>query len=198
MDSASISHVFNSYIEKRKINVSQEMFRKIISYCRKLEPKLKPELLDYLKPLYVNLRKMADRDKANAIPINLRNIEALIRLSEAHAKLRMSEYVEEQDFEQARKIFMFCLKQVGIENDSGMVDMSRLTEKVPTSHRGRITKLLEILQGIKSPNNEILEAHVYDACEKVGIEKYEVTTFLNELKQKGELIEKVRGVYRML
>ena len=93
---------------------------------------------------------------------------------------------------------MYCLKQVGIENDEGMLDMSRMTEKIPTSHRGRIVKLVEVLNKLSISDEELSQEHIYDACSKIGIEQYEVTAFINELKEKGELIEKRKGVFKLL
>ncbi len=199
IDSNSIDHVFNSFIQKRESKIDVSMFKKIISYCRKLRPVLTPEIIEYLKPLYVNLRKQSDREKSNAIPINLRNIEGIIRLSEAHAKLRLSDKVEKVDFEEARKIFMYCLKQIGIENEIGMIDMSRTTEKIPTSHRSRKMKILEIINELKDDTNNFIGEHlIYDKAGKFNIERYEVTTFLNELRNDGEILSPRRGIYQIL
>ena len=198
-DAASISHVFDSYITERVPDVNIDMYRKIISYCRKLKPKLKPSLIKHIKPIYINLRNRANREGSGAIPINLRNIEALIRLSEAHAKLRLSEWVEEEDFIVAKDLFMYCLKQVGIEDETGMIDMSRSTEKIPTSHRGRIDKILGIVRDLSDIYEEgIKEKEIYDIAKAYNIEKYEATTFLNELKRNGDIIEKTRGVWKLL
>jgi len=122
-------------------------------------------------------------------------MEGLIRLSEAHAKIRLSEDVEKQDFEVAKRIFMYCLKQVGIDNETGMIDISRTTQKIPISKIGKVEKLFDILRELSEKlGKEIPYSEILEEGEKVNFKKWEVNDYLDELRKENKIFEPRRGV----
>lgn len=195
-DKKAVEHVFNMQTKSIEPEIPTLLFKKYISYCRKLKPQLKPELSEKLKNFYINLRQRSKSKDEQGLPINLRNMEGILRLSEASAKLRFSNEVEIQDFDVAKSIFMYCLKQVGIDNETGMVDTSRVTERVPISKRGKVEKLREILYnladrfGKEIPIEEILN-------KTTEFKSWEVSDFLGELNRLGEIIEIRKGVFML-
>lgn len=200
-DSNAVKHIFQSYKSKPIPDISPELFKKYVTYCKKLKPKLKDELEEMLANFYVNVRQSSSRQetKDKGIPVNLRNIEAIIRLAEAHAKLRLSEWVEKKDLDVAKEIFMFCIKQVGIDNETGLIDTSRMNSKIPASRRGKIETVLQLMHtlsekfGALIPFEEInKEAVVSD------IKNWEVFDFLEELKKGGRIYEPRKGYYQLL
>lgn len=200
-DENSITHVFQNMTEKRTPEIDNQLFKKYIYYCRKLTPKLKPELLNLFKDFYVNLRQRSESKETGekGLPINLRNIEGLIRLSEAHAKLRLSKFVEEQDVKVAKEIFMFCLKQVGIDSETGLIDQSRITKKIPDSKRGKLMELLTMLDGLSQRiGNLIPYQEIAIEAEKKEIKKMELNDFLEELKRTGQIYEPRGGYFSVL
>lgn len=74
---------------------------------------------------YVDMRKVGSgRGMVSAYP---RQLESLIRLAEAHAKVRFSERVEPVDVEEARRLHREALKQSATDPRTGFVDISILT-----------------------------------------------------------------------
>lgn len=200
-DENSITHVFQNMTEKRIPEIDNLLFKKYIYYCRKLTPKLKPELLNSFKDFYVNLRQLSENKETGdkGLPINLRNIEGLIRLSEANAKLRLSEFVEEQDVKVAKEIFMFCLRQVGMDSETGLIDQSRITKKIPDSKRGKLMEVLSMLEGLSQRiGNTIPYQEVIIEAEKREIKKNELNDFIEELKIKGQIYEPRKGYFSVL
>lgn len=61
----------------------------------------------------------------------------MIRLSEAHAKMRLSEVVEESDVEEAVRLIQSALKQAATDARTGLIDMGLLTEGTSASERKR-------------------------------------------------------------
>ena len=61
-----------------------------------------------------------------------RQLESLIRLSEAHAKMRLSNTVETEDVDEAWRLHREALKQSAIDPSSGKIDVSILTTGVRT------------------------------------------------------------------
>lgn len=76
------------------------LLRDYLAYSKEhIRPKLTQDSKDRLTTAYVDMRKIGSgRGQISAYP---RQLESLIRLSEAHAKLRLSETVDLQDVEEA-------------------------------------------------------------------------------------------------
>ena len=72
----------------------------------KCTPKLTEESSDLLSNYYVNDRKNYQQSKrGNDIPITVRQLEAIIRLSEALAKMSLSPIVTKKHVEEAHRLF---------------------------------------------------------------------------------------------
>lgn len=76
------------------------ILRDYIAYAKEqVHPKLSDEAAQKLIQAYVDMRKVGSgRGQISAYP---RQLESLIRLSEAHAKVRFSQIVEIEDVEEA-------------------------------------------------------------------------------------------------
>ncbi|CAK9298296.1 unnamed protein product [Gordionus sp. m RMFG-2023] len=85
--------------------LSQDMLRKYIMYAKeRIHPKLTTIDQDKIAKLYATLRK--ESMLTGSIPITVRHIESIIRLSEAHAKMRLRQYVNEDDVNMAIRIVL--------------------------------------------------------------------------------------------
>lgn len=74
---------------------------------------------------YVEMRKIgAGRGQITAYP---RQLESLIRLAEAHARMRFSQTVEVVDVEEAARLHREALKQSATDPTTGRIDVSILT-----------------------------------------------------------------------
>ncbi|KAK6385574.1 MCM DNA helicase complex subunit [Exophiala oligosperma] len=91
--------------------VSMPFLKKYIQYAKsRCKPNLTKEASDYIVNAYADLRN--DQMKANqrrTSPITARTLETLIRLSTAHAKVRLSSRVEKADALIAEELLKFAL-----------------------------------------------------------------------------------------
>lgn len=65
--------------------------QKYIRYAKTLKPKITAEAAELIAANYVKMRSVNGRD-GHTISATTRQLESLIRLSEAHAKMRYSEF----------------------------------------------------------------------------------------------------------
>ncbi|GCB79429.1 hypothetical protein scyTo_0019543 [Scyliorhinus torazame] len=85
--------------------------KKYISYCRtKCGPRLAAEAAEKLKNRYILMRCGAreherESDRTNSIPITVRQLEAVIRISESLAKMKLQPFATERDVEEALRLF---------------------------------------------------------------------------------------------
>lgn len=91
--------------EKDKESISQEMLRKYIMYARKyIHPKLSDINQKKIANFYAELRK--ESDSVGGIPIAVRHFESIIRMSEAHAKMHLRDYIRTDDIDFGIKMLL--------------------------------------------------------------------------------------------
>ncbi|KAI2784627.1 MCM-domain-containing protein [Daldinia loculata] len=92
--------------------VPVETMRRYLSYCKsRCAPRLSPEAAEKLSSHFVSIRKQvhASELEANArssIPITVRQLEAIVRITEALAKLTLSPMATEQHVDEAIRLFL--------------------------------------------------------------------------------------------
>jgi DNA replication licensing factor MCM3 len=86
--------------------LSVAFLQKYIHYARALSPRLTEEAAEYIAARYRDLRA---KDDARTLPITARQLETMIRLATAHAKLRLSLVVEIIDARVAFDMLNFAL-----------------------------------------------------------------------------------------
>ncbi|KAK9721622.1 minichromosome maintenance protein 5 [Basidiobolus ranarum] len=93
--------------------ISIDRMRGYISYCKsKCAPRLSTEAAERLSSYFVTLRKdVHEMERQNnsrsSIPITVRQLEAIVRISESLAKMTLSPVATEQHVEEAIRLFKF-------------------------------------------------------------------------------------------
>uniref|UniRef100_A0A8C3XUP3 DNA replication licensing factor MCM4 n=1 Tax=Chelydra serpentina TaxID=8475 RepID=A0A8C3XUP3_CHESE len=121
------------------------VLRDYIAYARSyVNPRLSEEASQALIEAYVDMRKIGSgRGMVSAYP---RQLESLIRLAEAHAKVHFSEKVETIDVEEAKRLHREALKQSATDPRTGIVDISILTTGISATARKRKEELAQALK----------------------------------------------------
>ena len=98
------------------------------------------------------MRKLGEDIRASErrITATTRQLESMIRLSEAHAKMRLSSAVTEDDVNEAVRLIQSALKQAATDARTGLIDMGLLTEGTSASERKRREDLKGRLIGMLS------------------------------------------------
>jgi DNA replication licensing factor MCM4 len=115
-----------------------EFLTAYITYAKtKVHPALTPAAGKALSDAYVNMRKLGDdiRSSDRRITATTRQLESMIRLSEAHARMRLSPEVTADDVEEAVRLIRSAIKQAATDSRTGLIDMSLLTEGTSASER---------------------------------------------------------------
>ena len=198
-DDAIATHILELQRKPQDIKheIPLDLLKKYISYARqKIHPILTEAALKEIKDFYVNLRNMeiSSDTGIKPIPITARQLEALVRLAEASAKVRLSQTVTKADAKRAINILKHCLIAVGFDYETKTFDIDRISTGIPASQRSKIVIVREIIDdftnsGIKTiPIDEI----VAEAAEK-GIREDQVEEIIDKLKKEGIIFEPKRG-----
>ncbi|KAM7533901.1 hypothetical protein Aperf_G00000113193 [Anoplocephala perfoliata] len=126
---------------------SAAMLRDYVAYAKAMyHPKISEEANEYLVREYVEMRKIgASRGQISAYP---RQLESLIRLAEAHAKMRLSNVVTADDCREARRLQREAIKQAAIDPVTGTIDINILTTGVSSSMRKRREEMANAIWAI--------------------------------------------------
>ncbi len=116
-----------------------------ISYARSLQPVLTDEAVRLLSEGYVNMRKVngagGSAGAGKTISATTRQLESLIRLSEAHAKMRLSATIEAEDVNEAIRLVREALLAYAIDPLTGRIDMDLITTGKSAASRERLADL---------------------------------------------------------
>ena len=198
-DSKLADHILKIHKENTvDYEIEPELLRKYIAYARKnINPQLTDEANEILREFYVNTRN-SNPEEQGAVPITARQLEAIIRLSEASAKIKLKEYVEKEDAEKAVRLQMACLKEVGVDPETGEIDADIVSGGTPKSDRDKIQrvtdeiKLLEEEFGGDAPLNVLLS----NMSEKYGVSEDKTEQIVRNLVAKGVIYQPTTGYFR--
>ena len=183
--------------ETYKSEVSVDFMRKYIAYAKQnIKPKLTKAAVNEIKDFYVNLRNsnVGKEDEVRPIPISARQLEGLIRLTEASAKLRLDEKANREDARRAIELLKYCLMQVGLDPETGQIDIDRISSGISASSRSKILMIKEIVNNFDSAGMKTIpiDKIVSEAVSK-GIEESKVEEVIEQLKKSGDIFEPKRG-----
>ena len=170
--------------ELAKPEIDPLTLKKYVAYARKnCHPKLSEEAGRRLKNFFVSMREKAMEEAP--IPITLRQYEALIRLAEASAKIRLSNVVTEEDAERAIRLMKVSLREFGFEPETGQFDIDRAEGlKTTAAQRSKIRIMLDIIDELtKVQGAEINRDDIIKKAIEMGVENAE--EILNKMIREG-------------
>lgn len=199
-DSLIADKVLSEHLEEREEMeiLNKSMFKKYISYAKQFHPKLGEAAIRTLKEYYVGLRdriKMVDGKPA--IPLGARQLEGLIRFSEASAKMRLSNLVTIPDAEHAISIMESYLMEIGYDKENQTFDIGMI-EGISAKSR---SKLEIIRDAIKIVGNEFNGMAPIDKVKSSLDTKYsssEVEDTIEKLIKGGDIFRPKRGFVRLM
>jgi len=129
-----------------------DTLRKIIIYARKnIHPKFEgDDPVKVIQDFYVSWRAGAQRE-AEPLPITPRQLEALVRLAKANARMRLSNKVTVEDANRAIKLVREMLEKASYDYVEGVrkIDIDTLMTGRPRSQREKIQRLMDIVKELE-------------------------------------------------
>ncbi len=182
--------------------IDTALLKKYVVYARQnVFPKLTDSALNEIKDFYVKMRNSGSTDEraVRAVPISARQLEALVRLSEASARVRLSDRVTKKDARRAIELLTYCLLQIGVDKETGMIDIDRITTGIPASQRERIFAIKEIITELEAKFGKVIPSEeIVRAVSDKGITESEVEEVIEKLKRSGDIYEPRHGFIQKL
>ena len=169
--------------DEKQFLIDINLAKDYIGYARaNFHPILSAEAQECLKNAYVEMRKVGSgKGQITAYP---RQLESLIRLAEAHAKMRFKTTVEVEDVEEARRLQREAIKQSAIDPTSGRIDISILTTGT-SSHNRKIKN--ELLNGLRHLVDMMKHELVQRGLDEDNYVHLEYQQVFNEFKSSSTL-----------
>ena len=196
-DEAIAHHVLVEHKEfGTKLAMDVNLFRKYIAYAKqKVQPFLTDESVAEIQKFYVDLRNMpVSGDQAmRPLPISARQLEALIRLSEASARARLSGQVTREDAKRAIDLMKYYLTQVGYDYETKTFDIDRISTGISSSQRGRILLVKDIITKLETRLGKLIPIEEIYRELQGKIEQKEIDETLEKLYISGDIFHPKKG-----
>lgn len=196
-----IDGVDDEYIKRELAPVTPEiepaMLRKYVAYAKRTcFPILSSEAKDVLVGYYMRLRDLADSNKP--VPVTARQLEALVRLAEASARVRLAKKITADDAERVVRIVDTCLRQVAYDPKTGTFDIDKVATGISKVKRDAIRAIKEAIRENADVSGRAQIAQITDILVKQGFDRDSIQKQMDYLLRSGEAMEQSRGVIKLI
>ncbi len=191
--------------ERFKPEVDLDLMKKYIIYARRyVRPRLSKAAVEMLRDFYIELRgsvaaasKGEDSQEPLPIPITARQLEALVRLAEANAKMALRDEVTAEDAAEAIRLTISFLTSVGFDVEAGVIDIGTITTGATYSMRKVMGLAVDVVKELQEGRRCVAAEEVVKRLADKGIAREKVLKALEKLYQQGLIYEAGReGCYR--
>lgn len=195
-------HLTDMYLEDRPESVSNNFLLPIefltvyIQYVKEnYNPVMTEDGKNELVRSYVELRKLGEDSRASEkrITATTRQLESMIRLSEAHAKMRLSHTVELIDVKEAVRLIKSAIKDYATDPTTGRIDMDMVQTGTTFAQRRVQEDLGNELLKIIGDNDNFIRFNdlAFKINESVSfrVENSDINEAIKRLVEEGKVLE---------
>lgn len=171
-----------------------DFLKKYIGYAnRYVIPQLSPEASEEIENFYVNLRKSAEGGAA-PVPITARQLESLVRLSEARAKMALRTKVTREDAQAAIRLMEESLRMVALDRVTGKIDIDRVVSTMSASQRSSSDIILKAMKDMESEGSSVInEEELITRVGAMGLSRERAEEVIKKLLSEGILFNPSLG-----
>ncbi|MGQ9542759.1 MAG: minichromosome maintenance protein MCM [Candidatus Bathyarchaeia archaeon] len=163
-----------------------DLLRKYISYAKRIDVTLTEEASNELKDFYLKMRASSGLSPDSPIAITPRQLEALVRLSEARARAFLRDKVTLEDARAVIRLMTVSLQDVGIDTSTGKIDIDVIMTGKPRSLVDRIKDVLDLIAELEKEKGFVEESILYKTLgEKRSMSEEQARTIVNRLLREG-------------
>jgi replicative DNA helicase Mcm len=166
--------------------IEPELLGKYISYARQnIFPVLTKEAIQAISDFYIGLRDIGRKEGSYAA--THRQLEGLVRLTEASARVRLSDEAEKEDAERAIKLVKASLSDVVTDPETGKIDYDIIMTGQTHTQMTNMRKILGIVREKAQDQDMVPLQDVLSEAESQGINKERARDLISKLEKNGEL-----------
>ena len=178
-------------------DIDPALFRKYVAYAkRSCFPIISTEAKDALVGYYLKLRGIAEPNKP--VPVTARQLEALVRLGEASARIRLSNTIELSDAERVIHIVDACLRQIAYDAKTGTFDIDKIVTGISKEKRDIVRVIKDAIRDIGGEGRRAGIDQVIEAVSAKGFARDKVREGIDMLLRHGEAMEPKSGIIQLI
>jgi replicative DNA helicase Mcm len=178
-------------------DIDPSLFRKYVAYAkRSCFPMVSDEAKEALVAYYLKLRGIAEPNKP--VPVTARQLEALVRLGEASARIRLSNTIDKSDAERVIHIVDACLRQIAYDAKTGTFDIDKVVTGISKEKRDIVRVIKDAIRDVGGDSRRAAIDQVIDAVSARGFARDKVKEGIEMLLRHGEAMEPKSGIIQLI
>ena len=166
--------------------VEPELLGKYMSFARQNTlPVMTKEAIQLISDFYIGLRDIGRKEGSYAA--THRQLEGLVRLSEASARVRLSDKAGKEDAARAIRLVKASLSDVVTDPETGKIDYDIIMTGQTHTQVTNMRKILNILREKAQDQDMVPLQDVLNEAESAGIGKERAKDLISKLEKNGEL-----------
>src|SRR5690242_6895399 len=173
--------------------IDVDILTKYLSYAKRFDPNLTPEAEDLILNYYMTMRNV---ESEGMITVTPRQLEGLVRLATARARLLMKTQVDGEDAERAIFLMQSMLQDAGVDVNTGKVDLGVLQGR-PHSEVSKMQLFMDVMKSLEGDEKRPVEEKAF-VKELIKTDKFtedEARKYLKKLQRESAIYESKPGHY---
>ena len=178
--------------------IEPKLLRKYVGYAtQSCIPTMTMEARETIKTFYLELREQGV-DEDSPVPMTARKLEALVRLAEASARIRLADEVTEEDAQRVIELVRASMGDIGFDPETGTYDVDMIETGTPKTQRDRIKSLKKLMEVLEEEHDDGIPLDVLiEEAEERGMDADRIEHELSKMKQSGEIYEPSSNRFRL-
>ena len=200
-DTKIAKHIINLHtpkgIDSRSL-IDSETLTKYLSYAKRIQPTLTKEAEEKILNYYMKMRSMG-QDNDDIITVTPRQLEGLIRLSTARARLLLKNQVDGQDAQRAIDLLEEMFNEAGIDVNTGKVDLGTLQGR-PRSEVSKMQLFMDVIRGLEGEHKHPVEETklVEELTKTEKFTEDEARNYIRKMQKDSVIYEAKPGYYNIV
>jgi replicative DNA helicase Mcm len=158
------------------------LLRKYLSFCKRSEPSLSKEAADRIKAFFLEMRASSSDSPLQVTP---RQLESIIRLATARAKLLLRRHVQIDDVETAIALIRKSLSRASLDVNTGQIDVDIIMTGKPKSQRSLMTTIMDMITDLEKESGKAFLEDIYARLEAKGTNRNEASRVIQKMSNDG-------------
>ena len=194
-DDLKANHILNDFFDEETnqedVYLNVEQMTAYLNHARDLEPKINKDLIKEAKKLYHTLRRASKGNEGLAV--GTRQLEGIMRLAYAHAKLMLRDEVTSEDLEIVTNLLKSSYKSLNVDLDKGESIQNQFVGKADSKEIA-IHKVMRLCMN----ENDLFKSKEFieKLIETGKFTKHEAQKVMSDLERANEIVMKGSGVWK--
>ena len=173
--------------------IDADILTKYLAYSKRLKPVLTKEAEEKILEYYMKMRNVDSEDMITVTP---RQLEGLIRLATARARLLMKNQVEAEDAERAIFLIQSMLQDAGVDVNTGKVDLGVLQGRAH-SEISKMQLFMDVLKSLEGENKTAVEEKLFtqELMKTSKFTEEEARNYIRKMLREASIYESKPGHY---